>query len=318
MSVKKQSQVSVLLVYVLTMLISLVVFGAVALLLLDTFVTKPKLAREALASNAGDEDVAADTAVDDYSSARETILFVGAEGETINGMALLRVLPDALSVKIVPVSPMIYTNVSGTEGTIASLYSMGGMTYLKSAVETAFNIKCDKYIKISNDGFKSMVEYLGGTNSYSFPYDIYYKNEATGEVTSFSQGQVTRTLYGDDIRRIITYPLYPNGNETKAQVLGELSAALINSACTSNSGSVVSNIQSIFNVIFNNSDTDITSKTFSDVRSAYEHLVSDSTAPATYRLPSGIWDDRGYFNVDESFKTDIRVYFELEDEPAAE
>ena len=70
MSVKKQSQVSVLLVYVLTMLISLVVFGAVALLLLDTFVTKPKLAREALASNAGDEDVAADTAVDDYSSAR--------------------------------------------------------------------------------------------------------------------------------------------------------------------------------------------------------------------------------------------------------
>lgn len=314
MSIKRTSQTPVLIVYVITMLISLVVFGAAALLLLDTFVTKPKLAREALAqNNAGSEDEALVDAVD-FSAARETILFVGAEGETINAMALLRVLPDTLAVKVVPVSPMIYTSVSGTAGTIASLYEMGGMSYLKSAVETAFGIKCDKYIKISNDGFKSLVDYLGGTNAYSFPYDIYYKNETTGEVTSFSQGPVTRTLYGDDIRRIVTYPLYQNGSETKVQVLGELAVALINSACSGNSGSVVSNIQSIFNVIFNNSDTDITSKSFSEVREAYEKLISQSSTPATYRLPSGSWDERGYFSVDETFRADLREYFELSEE----
>lgn len=309
MSRKKQSQTPVLIVYVATMLVSLAIFGSAALFLRDRFVTKPS---ENLENVSADDASETEQAKEyDYASARETVLFVGAEGEKINGIALLRVLPDELSVKVVPVSPMILSSVSGTDGTIASLFEMGGMSYLKSAVENVFGITCDKYIKISDEGFKSLVDSLGGTNSYSFPYDIYYKNEATGEVTSFSQGPVTRTLYGDDIRRIITYPLYQNGNETKAQVLGELSVSLINSACTNNSGSIVTNIKSIFNIIYNNSDTDITSKSFSDVRPAYERLVSQSQTPATYRLPSGSWDELGRFTVDEAFKTDIREYFEL-------
>ena len=307
---KRTSQAPVLIVYVITMLISLALFGAVALVLLEVFVTQPKLARLAAADSGVSEDADA-SREPDYSLARETILFIGADGDNINGMALVRVLPDLLSVKIVPISPYTYSQVGGTEGTIASLYDAGGMTYLKSGVENAMGVKCDKYIKITNDGWKSFVEYLGGTNSYYFPQDIYYKNEDTGEITSFSQGSATRTLYGDDIRRIITYPLYDNGNEARVQVVGELTTSLVNSACTYNSGSVISNIQSIFNILYNNSDSDITSRSFASVRDAYEYLIQNSTSPATYRLPSGSWDSRGYFNVDGSFKSEIETYFEM-------
>ena len=307
---KRSSQAPVLIVYAVTMIICLAVFGSVAMILLEVFVNQPREARQA-AAGAGSAVVEDSSEEQDFSKARETILFVGADGSNINGMALIRVLPDLLTVKVVPISPYTWSIAGGTEGTIASLFDAGGMSYLKTAVENAYGVSCDKYIKITNDGFKSLVDYLGGTSDYNFPQELYYRNDETGEITSFSQGAATRTLYGDDIRRIITYPLYPNGNETKAQVLGELSAALINSACTSNSGSVVSNIQSIFNVIFNNSDTDITSKTFSDVRSAYEHLVSSNPSPATYRMPSGLWDARGYFMVGEDFRTEIREYFEL-------
>lgn len=314
MARKKLNQTPVLIVYVITMLISLVLFGSVALFMLDVFVTQPKLERQAAADQQGNTAVDNTPKEVDYSLARETFLFVGENGGIINGMALVRVLPDALSVRIVPVSQYTYSSVSGTEGTIQYLYELGGMSYLKTAVENAFNVSCGKYIKITNDGWKSFVDYLGGTNAYSFPQELYYKNETTGEITSFSQGAASRTLYGDDIRRIMTYPLYDNGNATRVQVIGELSAALVNSACSYNSGSVVSNIQSIFNVVFNNSDSDITSRGFTDVRDAYEHLVSESSSPATYRIPAGTWDSRGYFFVDEAFRTDIQSYFELVEE----
>ncbi len=312
MSQKRPSQTPVLIVYVISMLISLVLFGFTALVLLDRFVTQPKLAREALAQNEQESGEELPTEKD-YSLNRETVLFIGGEGEKINGMALIRIIPDKFAVGIVPVSPMLYTSVNGTEGTLSSLFETGGLDYLVSGVEGCFGIDCDRYIKITNDGWKSLVEYLGGTQNYNFPSDMYYKDEETGEITSFGAGLSTRTLWGDDIRRIITYPLYPNGNETRAQVTGELAAALINSACSQNSGSVVSNMQSIFNVIYNSSTTDITAKTFSEERGALEYLIQNTTSPATYRMPSGAWDDRGYFVMNDSFKTEIREYFQIEE-----
>ena len=313
MAKKRPNQTPVLIVYVLTMLFSVIMFGTVAYVLLDVFVTQPKLAREAELSKApaSEDDVAAET---DYSAARETILFVSEQSGTVNSIALIRVLPDLGTIRIVPVSQYTLSSVSGVEGTVETLYSTGGMTYLKQAVENACGVTCDRYIKISNEGWSGFVDYLGGTSDYYFPQDMYYKNEATGEITSFSQGSATRTLYGDDIRRIMSYPLYTDGNAARLRAVGELWTSLINSACSYNSGSVVGNIQTIFNVIYNNSDTDITQKTFSDVREAYEKLISENSAPATFRLPTGEWDSSGYFNVDEAFKTEILSYFELVEE----
>lgn len=311
LSQKRPSQTPVLIVYVVTMLISMVVFGFAALVLLDRFVTQPKLARQAEAESSLQTDDALNVSEKDYSNSQETIIFIGADGNNINGIALLRIIPDELSVRIIPVSPMVYSSVDGTEGSLSSLYSTGGLNYLISGVESAFGIETDHYIKITNDGWKSLVEYLGGVSNYSFPQDMYYKNEETGEITSFSQGASTRTLWGDDLRRIITYPLYNGGNETKAQVTGELSAALINSVCSYNSGSVISNMQSIFNVIYNNSETDVTSQTFSDVRDAYEYLISNTLNPASYRMPTGEWDANGYFRVSDTFKSEAASYFGL-------
>lgn len=308
---KRSSQAPVLIVYAVTMIICLAVFGSVAMILLEVFVNQPREARQA-AAGAGNAAVVENSSEEqDFSKARETILFVGADGSNINGMALIRVLPDLLTVKVVPISPYTWSIAGGTEGTIASLFDAGGMSYLKTAVENAYGVSCDKYIKITNDGFRSLVDYLGGTSDYNFPQELYYRNDETGEITSFSQGAATRTLYGDDIRKIVTYPMYEKGNEAKVQVLGELAVSLINSACTYNSGAVVGNIQTIFNEIYNNSDSDLTSKGFADVREAYEHLISSNPSPATYRMPSGLWDARGYFMVGEDFRTEIREYFEL-------
>lgn len=313
MARKRQSQTPVLIVYVLSMLISVAIFGAVALVLLNVFVTQPKLRREAERNSASAVEEDTDEEYD-YAAARETILFAGEDGGKINFIAVIRVLPDLKTIRILPVSPYTLSNVSGVEGTVDSLFETGGMTYLKQSVENAFGITCDKYIKISNDGWSSFVDYLGGTQDYYFPEELYYKNETTGEITSFSQGSATRTLYGDDIRRIMTYPMYSGGSEARVRAVGELWASLINSACTYNSGSVVGNIQTIFNVIFNNSDTDITTRSFTEVREAYEYIVSEAQTPATYRLPTGTWNDSGYFTASDEFRVELQTYFELAEE----
>lgn len=308
MSKKRASQAPVLLIYVATMLICLVIFGACAVVLLDIFVTQPAKRKENERLPEPEEVIAEEK---DYSHAAETILFVGADGAEINGMALVRVVPAELKIFVVPVSKYTLAQVGDSSGTMAGLFESGGMSYLKSAVENAFGVTADKYIKISDDGWKALVEYTGGTNSYSFPEDLHYKNEETGELTSFSQGQATRTLWGDDIRRIITYPMYEGGEKTRVQVIGEISASLINSAFMTSAQDMKANLQNMFNTVFNSSDTDITSKSFKAVKEAYEYLLDNAESPCTYRMPKGTWGDNGYFTVDKEFSGEIKEYFML-------
>lgn len=310
MSRKRASQTPIFISYVVTMLICFVIFGSAAAVLLDKFVTQPKLEREEASSQV------TTTVQDeyDYSEHRQTVLFVNAEGEQIYGMTLLRVLPDTLTVKSVPISPATIATVGDTSGTLAALYEAGGMTYLYKGVENAFGITPDKYIKIDNSGFNRLCEYLGGTSTYVFPTDLYYRDEDAGTMTSFSHGPATRTLWGDDIRKIVNYPLYEEGFKDALSVTGELTVCLINSACNTNSTALTSNLQEVFNTIYNNSDTDITSKDFKSSKAAYSYLVEKSSSPATYRLPSGTWNQTfTQFTVDTDFKTELLQYFELTD-----
>lgn len=290
------------------MLVCLILFGFAAVTLLDIFVTQPALEAEAAESgdSTGDEEE-----VIDYSSATETILFVGADGQDINAMVLLRINPQEGSIAIVPVSKYTLATVDSASGTMEYLFGTGGMSYLKTAVENAFDLTCDKYIKITNEGWSELCEYSGGMTSYVFPEDLYYKDEETGDLTSFSAGASTRTLWGDDIRRIVTYPSYSNGEQTRVQVIGEIAVALINDAFDTNSENMKTNIQNIFNTIYNNSDTDITSKTFSAVRDAYEYMLETASSPATYRMPRGEWNSNGYFELDAEAAAEIQEYFGL-------
>lgn len=308
---KKNSQIKVLVVYVATMLVCVILFGSCAIYLLDVFVKEP--ARKKAESLANEENnQTEDIAKEDYSSASQTILFVGANGEAINGMAIIRSLPGEGKINILPISKYTLSQSNGISGTLLSLYESGGITYLQSAVESAFGVTCDRYIKITDDGWKALVEYFGGTSSYNFAETLYYKNEETGELTSFSQGTATRTLWGDDLRRIITYPLYSDGEKTKVQVVGEVGVSVINSGFMTNCDELKSNLQNIFNTIFNNSDTDITANGFKKVKPAYEHLLDSAKTPATYRMPKGSWDQSGYFTVDSGFKSELKEYFGLE------
>lgn len=301
------SQVNVLVAYAATMLVCLLLFGSIALYLLDRFVTAPaEQSGEELSAVTEDE-----TGETDYSFARQTVLFVGAGSEDINAMAILRILPDEGKILIVPVSKYTLSSAGGASGTLLELYSSGGMTFLKQAVESSFGVECSRYVKISDGGWKSLVEYLGGTSTYNFPEELLYKNQETGELTSFSQGPATRTLWGDDIRRIVTYPLYSDGERTRLQVVGEIGVSLLNSAFLTNSENIKSNLTSIFNTIFNNSDTDITSPRFREVSPAYEYMLDSFDSPASYRLPKGVWNESGYFEVSSDFPDELREYFML-------
>lgn len=312
----KRSQVKVFLVYMSVMLVCMLIFGAAALFLMDRFVTQPALDRdreeqEALGSEQGSQPLI------DYSLYRKTYLFVGADGQDINAMALIRFTPDEGGIEVVPVSELTLSRVGETSGTLQALYESGGMNYLKSAVESTFSVSCDSYIKISNDGWKSLVEYTGGVTSYSFPEELYYKDEESGELTSFSEGTATRTLWGDDIRRIMTYPNYSGGEQARLQVIGELTVSLLNNAFTAHAEDVNSNLQNIFNAIFNNSDTNITTRSFNDVRPAYEYLLDGGYTSATYRIPRGSYDSNGFFTVDPEFIAELSEYFGFtEAEPA--
>ena len=93
--------------------------------------------------------------------------------------------------------------------------------------------------------------------------------------------------------------------------MGEIGVSLLNSAFLTNSENIKSNLTSIFNTIFNNSDTDITSPRFREVSPAYEYMLDSFDSPASYRLPKGVWNESGYFEVSSDFPDELREYFML-------
>ncbi len=308
MAKKRSSQASVLLVYLSTMLVCLVVFGSAALILLDVFVTQPAIDKE---NESNPVETLPVEDLKDYSYANKTVLFIGAQNDKLHGIIMLRVLPQEGKICIVPVSEHTISEVGSTKASLFNLYDSGGTNYLRQGVENAYGIKFDTYIKITDDGFNSLVEYFGGTSDYTFAQDLDYHDPISGKSTVFSAGKATRTLWGEDIRQIATYPLYGDSS-VKVRVMGELAVSLINSGFTKNATNLNNNLQEIFYTIFNNSDTDVTQKSFKDSKEAYEYLLEEYTTPASYRVPKGEWLDNETFNLAPEFKEELKNYFGLE------
>lgn len=299
MAKKRSSQASVLMVYVSTMLICLMIFGSAALFLLNKFVTEPKEE----AKNPTNEAI--QNAVD-YSYANETILFIGAEGTQLNGSVILRVLPTEGKILVVPVSNKTLSLVGTTAGVLSELYRIGGTDYLIKGVEYAFGITFDKYIKMSDLGFDSIVEYLGGASNYEFPKPLVYENKETGEMTAFASGISPYPLSGSDIRKVVTYPLYASGEE-QLNALGGVAVSLLNSAFSNNSESILNNMQDIIITLLNNSETNVTQVTFKEVKKAYEYMLKNFGAPASYLAPTGQWED-GFFNISQESVQEIKEF----------
>ncbi len=304
MSQKNRRRSTPVIVYFLTFLITATVVGLIAFFIFQ------KLAISSNSKASKNIDNATRVSYSPSAEYSQNILFVGLENDKPRVLSLVRIDTKEKEILCVPVPPEAVVQINTEKATLSKFYEKYGIKALMSGIELIFDIPVQRYCVFNDDGFKCAVRIIGGAE-HPFPTDMYYENPDTGEVTDFKSGQTEgAVLYGDDIRKLMTYPCYTGGKEFGLSMTGSLTAQLANtlSAGAHKDSNIVDDF---FGELINSSETNITHEDYAISRSAFQYVLSQVDRPATFLVPRGIWEKSERFVISDDFLDSFRDYFNI-------
>ncbi|MBQ4485889.1 MAG: hypothetical protein K6G68_02040 [Oscillospiraceae bacterium] len=269
--------------YFITFFVTLVIIGGVG------FVIMNRYAQTQAAKNS-------DTTETDLSYNEEdmgmTVLGVYDGAERESGVCFYIFHLSGIQEKLY-VMPLHADLAVGSQ-TLYSLYREGGVTAVQGALSGALKLNVEKYIMITGQGFNNFSEACGNI-SYVVPYNLLY----SGEDESIIVKEGEQILDTKNLRKVLTFPEYKDGEEERVHVMGGLAVDLINNGCTS---TFRSNLDDVYESLINaGSITNISEYDFNDIQPATKHIIRLNSAPATLLLPSGSYDENGHFVMDSGF-----------------
>lgn len=243
------------------------------------------------------------TVLGDYTptaeDARTALLILDAEKRESGSCFLVaRFIPTEEQFVFLPIPSNTSVTLGDEEDTIYNIYRNGGTKKAVSAAETCLNLKIDKYIKFNRSSFSVIADIFGGID-YDIPYNLVYDNPDTGEATVLKAGR--QFLDSTNLRKVLTYPNYTQGEEYRAKCLGVAINDLVTKG-TSNSASFANNLDDYFVAVINSDiDTDITAYDYDEVKKAMKYVIKNSERLSTFILSSGTTDENGHYVLDEKF-----------------
>ena len=243
------------------------------------------------------------TILGDYTpsieDARTVLLILDAEKRESGSCFLVaRFLPTENQFVFLSIPSNTSVTLGEEEDTIYNIYRNGGTKKAVTAAETCLNLKIDKYIKFNRSSFSVIADIFGGID-YDIPYNLVYDNPDTGEATVLKSGR--QFLDSTNLRKVLTYPNYTQGEEYRAKCLGVAVNELVTKG-TSNSASFANNLDDYFVAVINSDiDTDITAYDYDEVKKAMKYVIQNSNRISTFILSSGTTDENGHYVLDEKF-----------------
>lgn len=227
------------------------------------------------------------------------LLILDAEKRESGSCFLIaRFLPTEKKVVLLPLPSNTLVADGEENSTLYNVYRNNGTKKTVSAAEACLNISVDKYIKFNRSSF-SVIADIFGSIDYIIPYNLVYDNPDTGEATVIKSG--SRMLDSTDIRKVLTYPNYTQGEEYRTQCLGIIANELITKG-TTNAASFADNLDDYFVTIINSDiDTDITAYDYDDIDNALKYVIRNSTAISSFIFSSGSTNEDGQYVIDEKF-----------------
>lgn len=294
---KSRSQFPVAVAYFITLLVCLGIFGLLGKYIVEKFVN---IGDDTVLSS---EDMGIPTEED-----RFTVLYVQVDNDGVMQHGLVvRFLPDICEIKLVPVSA--YTMASPKKGdsqdTLKNIYASSGVNAVKNAVENMIGADIDKYMTVSNASFDNVVDYIGGVSVVP-DEDIYYNNAETGE-RIYGTKNVAMTLSNTFMRLYINYQDFSDGPEENLRVLNDVMPRFINEMFLQ-ATNLTNNMDTFFNVIYNNSDTNMTKNEYLKSKKSIVYIINNGNMPAASLIPQGTWSD-GVFYADVNFSDKVEEFF---------
>ena len=284
---KKRSQSPVALIYFVTMLVFLGVFGLFARTIIEKVSNK----------NADTADLSG-AYIDSYNT-----LYARVNNKNVlSDLSVIRICPEQNKIIVIPMSACTMSVPDGGK-TFREVYEEGGIPKLKTAVDGTFGISADYYATITNDAFEGVADIVGGF-SYAPDEELYALDPDNDKNDISYRAGKTVLLSGRQIRLICQSAVFSNGRQGNMEFLGEALAGIINNGfdqveITTNSLDV------IYNKIFNGSRTNLSENEYKQHRVYIREMLSRQERPASYMTPAGEWADAEHFVVSDGFKQEL-------------
>lgn len=267
-------------IYLLTLLISVAVLGAVAYILLVGMVPIHKGAQTHTSS------------IEEYQFEPDaeqeiTMLAVGCSnrGDVPYGFVLIKYSPAEHSLIIAPIPWQITATVGTKTYNLPRFYEKIGIQSVVSAVENAFDIQFGKYMMLDIEGFAKLVDYIGGV-IIDLPNDISYHDDS-GLTIGFNAGE--QLLDGEMLASLFRYPNFEDGEISRCKFMGYAFAEMINQNLEPR---LVPLVDMAFPTIINSAKSNINAADFSFRRDAIIYTIEKGGNIARYIEPQGEFDLR--------------------------
>lgn len=291
-----------IMVYLITILVSLSFLGLISYLLIDSFLFKEVISNRPHQKN---KEVNTKSISENHDTLN--VIFGYEYEEQLYALILVRFDSGNKSISCVPISTDTWAKVDASTGTIADFYKRKGIQGVSDAVENTFEIDVQRYMLLDRDSIEYLVDKLGGVY-YTVPYEIKYTDNKTNEQATFSPRDTKRLLKGEDVRKIISYPFPENKLSEKPELIASLCVNLINQSVKSKDR-IINEMDSIFRELSEKSKTNISFDDYNTRKKSLIYIISNSKKPATFSMPTGKWNENAQYVVDGQYKKELKKYF---------
>ncbi len=212
---------------------------------------------------------------------------------------IARVLPAEKKIVLISLPSNMLTMANGKQYTLAESYRNGGVSLTKQAIANETGIEVDRYAIFDTTALQKLCNIYGGV-MYKLPNEM-EGFENTGREQYFGPSK---------IEKIITYPLFAQGEMQRSAVTSDILCDMLNQT---DHERISSSMDQNFRAMINLMDTDITSIDYNDQESALKYMYNYGTDMAELRIVTGTLTE-GKFVMDRSFPDSVAELFAEETE----
>ncbi|MBR6872306.1 MAG: LCP family protein [Ruminococcus sp.] len=287
---KKKSQAPVALVYTITLLVFMAVFGYIAYRLI-------------LQMDSWKKD---ETTSEINTDPSFNLMFarVSQKG-ALTDAAVIRFSPKEDKVIIVPITA--YT-VTGNDGsTLAEVYEKGGIRQLEKSVENVFGIKVDNYMTVSTPAFETVCDIIGGI-VYTPQEDLYKLFEKDADDISYQAGKAV-DMTGHQITQLLGENVFSAGWSGNLDFLGNVLEQLANNAFQQ-ANFTKTCMDNLYSQLTGNGETDYTRNEYTENKSTLNEMLDKHlNKPAVLLMPEGEWRESARFLPATTYINDLKEVF---------
>lgn len=237
-----------------------------------------------------------------------TLLLVLDEEEDPRPLTFLiaRVRPAEKEIMLVSLPSNMLSVVDGRQSTLEEFYNNGGVRQAQEAIAFETGISTDRYIILDSAAFQKLANIFGG---------VYYEVPAgTGGFTESSEPQY---LGPAQMEKLMTYPLFENGEMQRSVVTADLITEMINQT---DYDRIVSSMDGNFKTLINMMDTDISAIDYNNHKDALKYMYTYGSKLAEFRIAMGgsQEENEDVFILDGGFYESVAEFFVDTEEETAE